>query len=263
MGSLSKHLTEEGLLPSTKDKYEEIINSADLSDPIAWMRSKVSIRTPLGTVLPMRAAIKHYLIAVHGYTDEELQLLLPKAKGRKAKDRQPLTAEQLAIYTAAVDQMDQEPARTILLLLPKTGLRISEITSLRTEDIKEIGGIPVFDFRGKGDKARVVPLSKSAQVTLNEYFSKFGRTDAIFSTRLGTSITPHGVRKYTRAIAAEHTELAGLSPHVLRHTFATMLLSRGVDLKKLQDLLGHTNIQTTQRYLHPSVQDLAAAVDVL
>lgn len=261
--ALSKHLVHEGLLPSTREKYEEILESADLQDPVAWMKRRVHARTPIGTVLPMRAAIKHYLIAVHGYTEEEIQQLLPKAKGRQAKERQPLNPEQLAIYTAAVEQMDQEPARTILLLLPKTGLRISEITGLKSEDIKEIGGIPVMDFRGKGDKPRVVPLSRSALVTLNEYFDKHGRHEFVFPTYLGPPISPHGVRKYTRALAARYPILAGLSPHVLRHTFATMALSRGVDLRRLQELLGHNSIQTTQRYLHPSISDLAKAVNAL
>ena len=263
MTSLQKHLVHEGLLPSTRDKYEEILNTVDLQKPIEWMKKRVHARTPIGTVLPMRAAIKHYLIAVHGYTEEELQQLLPKAKGRQAKERQPLNPEQLAIYTAAVEDMDQEPARTILLLLPKTGLRISEITGLTANEVTEIAGIPVFDFRGKGDKARVVPLSKAAQLTLNEYFEKHGRPEgkeSVFQTRLGGAITPHGVRKYTRAIAERHPILGDLSPHVLRHTFATMMLSRGVDLRKLQELLGHSSIQTTQRYLHPSVSDLAGAI---
>jgi integrase/recombinase XerD len=57
--------------------------------------------------------------------------------------------------------------------------------------------------------------------------------------------------------------LVGLSPHILRHTFATMAIRRGVDLKTLQVLLGHENIATTQRYLHPTVDDLGAAVDKL
>jgi site-specific recombinase XerD len=261
--ALQKHLTHEGLLPSTIDKYDEILNAADLNDPVAWMRKRVNARTPIGTVLPMRAAIKHYLLAVHGYTEEELQQLLPKARGRQAKERQPLNPEQLAVYTAAVEQMVQEPARTILLLLPKTGLRISEMTNLKCEDIKEIGGIPVLDFRGKGDKSRVVPLSRSAQITLNEYFEKHGRHEFVFPSYLGSAISPHGVRKYTRALAEKHPILKGLSPHVLRHTFATMALSRGVDLRRLQELLGHNSIQTTQRYLHPSVSDLADAVNAL
>ena len=74
-------------------------------------------------------------------------------------------------------------------------------------------------------------------------------------------IGPHGVRKYTRKIAADYPSLSGLSPHVLRHTFATMALRNGMDLARLQTILGHESIETTRRYLHPTVGDLQDAMD--
>jgi site-specific recombinase XerD len=276
MDALDRRLRDRGLLPSTREKYGEILGGADTSDLLTWIRGRVHARTPIGTVLPIRAAVKHYLVSVQGYQEDEVNALLPKAKGRQPEKREALDSHQLAIYFAAVEQMDQEPARTILLLLPKTGLRIGEISSLRRENLKGMGSRMILTFRGKGDKARTVPLSGGAWDTLNEYLLDrwhgrhsphghpySGTSQWLFPTVRGGPISPHAVRKYTREISYRYPELMGLSPHVLRHTFATTLLSRGVDLRRVQELLGHASIVTTQHYLHPSVADLASAVDVL
>ena len=262
--ALTRRMKQRGLLPSTRDKYEEILAAANTNDLIGWLNRKVHARTPLGTVLPARAAVKHYLISVHGYEEDELDRLLPKARGRSANQRHALSPRQLAIYMAAADSLPHEPARTILLLLPKTGLRISEITGLRKEDIRLVDGRLILEFRGKGDKLRQVPLPHAAAVTLDEHLRSVPEDNPwVFPTVRGRPISPHGVRVYNRQIAEQFTDLAGLTPHVLRHTYATSLLRTGVDIKRLQMLMGHANIQTTQRYLHPSTEDLVAAVDRL
>jgi integrase/recombinase XerD len=263
--ALQRRLKQRGLLPSTREKYEDILDSAKTDDLIGWLSRKVNARTPIGTVLPARAAVKHYLISVQGYDEDSVDALLPKARGRAAEQRQALSPQQLAIYLAAVDTIEAEPARTILLLLPKVGLRISEMVGLRVEDVKQQGATQFFSFRGKGDKHRIVPLPKAAVLTLDEYLADRVETNNpwLFPTSRGGPITPHGVRKYTRRIAADFPDLAGLSPHVLRHTYATSLLRNGVNLATLQALMGHKNIQTTQRYLHPDLDTLAGAVGAL
>ena len=257
---LQKHLKRKGLLPSTRSKYQEIIKSSGGEDLLGWISRKVHARTPIGTVLPMRAAVKHYLISVEGYSEENLERLLPKARGRKTKRRDALSPQQLALYHAAVAQMDREPAKTILNLLPKTGLRISEICGLQTSDIESQDGQSYLVFRGKGDKERVVPLVGSAKDDLSTYIQRHRPEKWLFSGYSGRPIGPHAVRKHTRKIAADNVELGGLSPHVLRHTFGTMALRRGMDLKRLQDILGHESIKTTERYLHPTRQDLHDAM---
>jgi len=264
MGSaFDARLKKQALLPSTRQKYKEIIGSAGGQDLVQWINKKVHARTPEGTILPMRAAIKHYLIAELGYSETDVQALLPKAKGRAAKMRHALTSTQLALYHAAVDQgIDQEPARTILKLLPMTGLRISEMCGLRLQDLRSHGGRCVLVFRGKRDKERTVPLTRTAHSALDGYMSSRSLTDWLFPTsNYPGPIGPHGVRKYTRLLAERYPELEGLSPHVLRHTFATMALRSGMDLARLQMIMGHESIQTTRRYLHPSTDDLLDAMD--
>lgn len=259
--NLRQHLKKQGLLPSTRLKYAEILEGAPTDDLIAWIHNKVHARTPIGTVLPMRAAVKHYLVAVQGYDPAELDELLPKAKGRKAKVRKALSPRQLALYHIAVADVDREPAHIILTLLPATGLRIGEMCSLRRENVRHHEGRLYLQFRGKRDKERIVPLTRAGEKELAEYLESRQPADWLFESYRGGPMGPHGVRKYTRKIAADYPDLEGLSPHVLRHTYATMALRKGVDLKKLQALLGHESIQTTSRYLHPDITDLQDAVD--
>lgn len=260
-----KHLKKEGLLSSTRDKYEDIIDSAfnESSDLVKWIEKKVHSRMPIGTILPIRAAIKHYLISVLGYDEDELKQLLPKAKGRKNKLREALSPTQLAVYHAAVDQIDQEPAHTILALLPSTGLRIGEITALHLDHIKKSGNRLYLKFHGKRDKERIVPLTKAGSAILSLYLRTNKPQNWLFKGYGDGPITPHAIRKYTRQIAEDYPELIGISPHSLRHSYATMALRKGVDLKTLQTLLGHESIVTTQRYLHPTTDDLIDAVDKL
>ena len=255
---LQEHLSQQQLLPSTKAQYKSILARTEGKDPITWLKGRIHARTPIGTVLPYRAAVKHYLMSEQGYTEEELQALLPKAKGRPTAYRHALTPEALATYHVAVEGVP-DPSMTILTLLPKTGLRISEICGLQVGDVQNVSGVRAFVFRGKRDKQRVVPLTKSAESTLDAYIASHQPTKWLFTGQLGGPLTPHAVRKHTRAIAALNPDLAELSPHVLRHTYATLLVARGVDLKTIQSLLGHESIETTSRYLHPTVTDLYAA----
>ena len=256
--NLQEHLTQQQLLPSTKAQYKSILTRAEGKDPIAWLKGRIHARTPIGTVLPYRAAVKHYLMAEQGYTEDELRELLPKAKGRPTAYRHALTPEALATYHVAVED-GPNPSQTILALLPKTGLRISEICGLQVGDVQNVSGVRAFVFRGKRDKQRVVPLTKSAEATLDTHIQLTGPTKWLFTGQMGGPLTPHAVRKHTRSIALQNPDLQDLSPHVLRHTYATLLVARGVDLKTIQSLLGHESIETTSRYLHPTVTDLALA----
>ena len=211
MDALERRLRDKGLLPLYQGEIRGDFRGCRHQRSLTWIRGRVHARTPIGTVLPIRAAVKHYLVSVHGYEEDEVNALLPKAKGRQPEKREALDSHQLAIYLAAVDQMDQEPAKTILLLLPKTGLRIGEISSLRRGDLRGMGSRMILTFRGKGDKARTVPLSGGAWDTLNDYLLErwhgrhsphghpyTGISQWLFPTIRGGPISPHAVRKYTR-----------------------------------------------------------------
>lgn len=167
-----------------------------------------------------------------------------------------LSIDELEQIFAAVPQSDRiEDLRdlTILITLFSTGLRVSELTNLKRKDIDLKRG--EFMVRGKGDKPRVVFLSADAKGLLDKYFTK--RTDnaeAAFVAHKGpskhTSLTPRSIQR----IVEKYTKAAGIvknvTPHVLRHSFATDLLINGADIRSVQTMLGHSSITTTQIYTH-------------
>jgi site-specific recombinase XerD len=258
--SLDLHLKQQGLLPETRDKYAQILQQAG-EDPAGWLRGKIHPRTPIGTVLPLRAAVKHFLV-FEGYDPAEVDKMLPKAKGRPCGLRDSLTVEQLALYYVTVDKQG-DPVKTILKLLPRTGLRISEACGLEQSNIVRQSGVLGLRFRGKRDEERFVPLNKAAQTALKRYMDLYEPGRWLFEGNSGGPISPEAVRKVCRKMRKATPALGKLTPHVMRHTFATMVLRNGADLRTVQVLLGHKSIQTTARYLHPDAGILKGAVDNL
>ena len=146
--------------------------------------------------------------------------------------------------------------RALLETLYATGLRVSELVSLDVDQVTDTDEIRVV---GKGRKERLVFLGNAAQAALQEYLRR-GRIalaapreePALFLNRQGARLTDRSVRrlvhKYALAACARH----GLSPHSLRHSFASHLLEAGADLRTIQELLGHASLATTQIYTHVS-----------
>lgn len=150
--------------------------------------------------------------------------------------------------------------RAILEILYAAGLRVSELCQLRLSDINLEEGYLVC--RGKGGKERIVPLGRSAILFTRRYLAEVRpRLDkeghaALFLSRRGFPFTRQGIWKLLREYARQAGLAARISPHVLRHSFATHLLERGADLRSVQMMLGHSQITTTQIYTHISRQRL-------
>lgn len=146
--------------------------------------------------------------------------------------------------------------RAILELLFSTGLRISELTNLSTDDVDLTRD--EFSVRGKGDKIRVVFLSDNAKKAIREYLKqRKDMSDAMFvqygKNAKGTNdirLSPRAVQRMLKVCAIKAGITRKVSPHVIRHSFATDLLSNGADIRSVQALLGHANIATTQIYTH-------------
>ncbi len=263
LADLDEYLRRRGLLSRTRKEYLRVAALA-WNSPVEWFSSLVAGRPPIGTVQQARSAVAH-LLRFRGTSDAEIRATLPPARGRKGATREGLEADALAEFLRQADQY-REPVRTILLLLPRTGLRIAEMCTLNLSDMKSRGGVSFLSFRGKGDKPRVVPLGAEGKAVLSAWLEtraswKIPDTDtSLFPGRAGT-LDPSTVRKACREIKATNPDLFhDLTPHVLRHTYATRAVVSGVDLARLKSLLGHSDIKTTQRYLHPTMDDLAAAV---
>jgi len=167
---------------------------------------------------------------------------------------------QLLAAQPEVDQYQQLASlrdHAILHTLFATGLRISELTSLNRDDIRSDSN--EISVRGKGKKVRVVFLSPDAQQTINKYLEARRDTDAALFLRhkkgsVGPAdnlrLTPRSIQRLIKKYAATAGLTKKITPHTLRHTFATDLLSNGADVRQVQQLLGHASITTTQAYTH-------------
>jgi integrase/recombinase XerD len=145
--------------------------------------------------------------------------------------------------------------RAMLETLYATGLRVSELVSLQLVQFNPRRGL--VQITGKGNKERLVPLGDEAQDWLQVYLDEGRpellqqrRSPALFITRRGTAMSRHAFWHLIRRYAARAGIDKPLSPHVLRHAFATHLLNHGADLRTLQMLLGHSDLSTTQIYTH-------------
>jgi site-specific recombinase XerD len=154
--------------------------------------------------------------------------------------------------------------RAVMETLYSTGARVSELVGLDVGDIDFISG--VLKVMGKGSKERMLPVGEQALAAVRKYIDKRASSrvrdkDAVFLNKSGRRLTDRSVRriidKYIRACSIEEK----ISPHSLRHSFATHLLERGADLRSVQELLGHMNLSTTQVYTHVTAERLKSVYD--
>ncbi|MHA2294888.1 MAG: site-specific tyrosine recombinase/integron integrase [Candidatus Hodarchaeales archaeon] len=163
-----------------------------------------------------------------------------------------------------LDSTENLRNRLILLLLYSTGLRVSELANLSVDDVQ-------FDeelikvVRGKGSKDRVVPLNINVATLLKKYIEQTTnsrRDNSAFINKYGSGLTPRSIQRIVKGCK----ERAGLdkkvTPHVLRHAFATHLIEGGVDIRLIQELLGHSSLSTTQIYTHVSLSHLRKAYNL-
>lgn len=164
-----------------------------------------------------------------------------------------LSVDEVDRLLAAPDRASARGLRDAAMLetMYATGLRVSELVRLRPEDVDlEAGYLRAF---GKGRKQRLVPLGQIAQDLLREYLPvRPARAGALFPSRLGRSMTRQSFWKIVGAYARAAGITKPISPHKLRHSFATHLLERGADLRAVQAMLGHADVSTTQIYTHVS-----------
>ncbi|HWO75794.1 MAG TPA: site-specific tyrosine recombinase XerD [Bacillus sp. (in: firmicutes)] len=148
--------------------------------------------------------------------------------------------------------------RAMLEVLYATGLRVSELIGLNIGDVHTMLGF--VRCIGKGNKERIVPLGSKAKEALEEYLEKGrpklvnrkNRSEALFLNHHGNRLTRQGFWKILKQIASSAGIEKTITPHTLRHSFATHLLENGADLRAVQEMLGHADISTTQIYTHVS-----------
>ncbi|MBN1867747.1 tyrosine recombinase XerC [Candidatus Sumerlaeota bacterium] len=195
----------------------------------------------------------------------KLPIFLVESEMKNLLDAPPRSEEAMAAR-----RKDYQPLgtrdRAILATLAFTGIRLMELVGLNLRDVDlERATMRVM---GKGSKERVVPLNQAAIAALQEWLAIRQPADAqekaVFLNRFGRRLSPRGIEK----LLQKHVRSAGISkekvsPHKLRHTFATLLHIKGVDVVEIQALLGHASITSTQIYTHASSTRLKSAVEKL
>jgi integrase/recombinase XerD len=237
------------------------VDKADIEDYFAALsRRGIAARSVARLLSCLRSfyqfALREHLLAI----DPTLDIQSPKL-GRKLPN--VLTEEDVE---AVLESPDLETAiglrdKAMLELLYACGLRVSELIAVEVSDINTLQG--VIRVMGKGSKERLVPMGEAAQYWLEQYYQKARpellngkQSEFVFLSTRAKAMTRqtfrHRIKQY--AICANITK--PLSPHTLRHAFATHLLNNGADLRVVQLLLGHSDLSTTQIYTHIATQRL-------
>ncbi|MCL6548977.1 MAG: site-specific tyrosine recombinase XerD [Alicyclobacillus sp.] len=197
----------------------------------------------------------HFLLNVEAIgTDPTANVDTPKIPKRLPK---VLSVDEVDRLLGAPDVTVAPGARdkAMLELLYATGIRVSELVSLKVSDVNLAAGF--LRCTGKGAKERIIPIGEVAQRTLLHYL-EFGRSQllrgedraALFLNHHGTGMSRQGFWKILKKYARAAGIVKDITPHTLHHSFATHLLERGADLRAVQEMLGHADISTTQIYTH-------------
>jgi Site-specific recombinase XerD len=205
-------------------------------------------------------------LVYHNYIDQDPSELLEMPK-RDQHLPEVLTLEEIDRMIAAIDLSAPEGHRNraIIEMLYGSGLRVSELTTLRLSRIYLSEGYMLIE--GKGSKQRLVPISPVAIEWFRYWLEdrsqldiKPDYVDYAFLNRYGRGLTRAMIFTIVKRLAAEAGIRKTISPHTLRHSFATHLLQNGADLRLIQQMLGHESITTTEIYTHLDIQDLRQAV---
>ncbi len=268
-------LIEKNLTQNTKESYEDELQSylsflkekkkkieiTDITyeDILDYLKERNSVRKP--------QSIAHTITAIRNFHKYYVKIGVLKKDVSKNLDR-PKLAKQLPV-TLSVEEVDrlltfdvQTPFdyrnKAMLELLYGTGLRISELLSLTRNDVDFVNC--TVRCMGKGRKERIVPIndyiidSLSAYLQIRPQLEKGKHVENLFLNNHGQAITRQGFFKILKAMLREKGLNPNVSPHTLRHSFATHLLENGADLRVIQEMLGHSDIATTRIYTHISNQ---------
>ena len=241
----------------------EKIDYLTLRKYLALLKEKnLGTRTVLRHLSSLRSFFKFLTREGHLKTNPILILSSPKPDKHLPQFLTEEEVNRLISSTFSGKKIEERALRdrAILETFYSTGIRISELVGLSIDDIDFIGGI--VKVLGKGKKERIVPIGEVALTSIRNYHKKRKKqSDAVFLNKNGKRITDRGVR----GIFDKYIHLAsireGISPHTLRHSFATHLLNRGADLRSVQELLGHANLSSTQIYTHLTTDRLKSVYD--
>lgn len=247
----------ENEIPSFKQVNKEVI--------VNYMQSEKNNNKANSSILRSVSSLRKFFqyLAQEKIIEKDPMLLIDTPK-KKQHLPQVLTKEEVEklLRSPNTGQVLGLRDRAMLELIYATGLRISEIINLKLEDLHLTMG--TLQTLGKGHKERIVPVGDEAIKWVNRYLEearpkllKQKRSNYLFLNFHGNNLTRQGVWKNLKVEVRKAGIQKNITPHTLRHSFATHILENGADLRIVQELLGHADISTTQIYTHLSNKQLA------
>lgn len=247
----------ENEIPSFKQVNKEVI--------VNYMQSEKNNNKANSSILRSVSSLRKFFqyLAQEKIIEKDPMMLIDTPK-KKQHLPQVLTKEEVEklLRSPNTGQVLGLRDRVMLELMYATGLRISEIINLKLEDLHLTMG--TLQTLGKGHKERIVPVGDEAIKWVNRYLEearpkllKQKRSNYLFLNFHGNNLTRQGVWKNLKAEVRKAGIQKNITPHTLRHSFATHILENGADLRIVQELLGHADISTTQIYTHLSNKQLA------
>jgi integrase/recombinase XerD len=247
---------------STNQLSLEQVTPEHLSSYVAWLRGMENTEFKIGessiarNIISIRSYFT-YLAKEHKFNNPSLNFKPPKIGKRLPK---ALTIDQvMSMLNIVGSDLISSRDKALVELLYATGARVSELINLNTLDIStfdsEAGSTTTVKLKGKGGKERVVPIGSYAVAAVNDYLVRSRPTLLKVSTQKALFLNQRGGRLSRQSawnLVANAAQRAGLSdqvtPHSMRHSFATHLLDGGADIRVVQELLGHSSVTTTQIY---------------
>jgi integrase/recombinase XerD len=231
------------------------VKTDDVRSFLIFLREKGLATSTVARYLSSIKSFYRYLFIEKLILNNPIEIIDSPCPWRKLPN--VLSAEEVDALIAAPDIKTSAGLRdhAMLELLYATGLRVTELISLKLSDVDlSVGYLRTL---GKGSKERVVPFGDAARIAIENYIlrvrpsvsQKTESTD-LFLTRRGTTMTRQGFWKILKKYITKAKISGNVSPHTLRHAFATHLLERGADLRSVQQMLGHSDISSTQIYTH-------------
>jgi integrase/recombinase XerC len=253
LGQFQAHVAEEMGRPARPEEVDHLLIRAFLARLHRNGVKKVSAARKLATL----RTFFRYLCREGILERNPARALLSPRKERKIPTHLE-ESEVAALIEVPGDTDSAVRARAILELLYATGIRCSEMVGLDLGDVDF--GARTIRVLGKGSKERIVPFGQPALAALSAYLPARSnarpRSQALFVNARGGRLTDRWVRHIVTHRVKQVAMARRLSPHSLRHSFATHLLERGADLRSIQELLGHVSLSTTQRYTHVNARHI-------
>ncbi len=245
--------------------YLKEVNSSDIKEYLKYLKkNELTEKSIAHSISVIRSFYKFLIIEKYIKNNPSLDLELPKL----TKTLPKVLSEEEVLKLLDIDLKDKFSYRNkaMIELMYGTGLRVSELVNLKVTDL-DLENCIVRTI-GKGSKERIIPLGDYTLYYLDIYIKEYRNllikkenNDYLFLNNHGKKMTRQGFFKILKTIAKEKNIETSFSPHTLRHSFATHLLNGGADLRSIQEMLGHSNISTTQIYTHVSNKKLKENYD--